>query len=148
MLSMEETQMRNHGGNGTGIPDPEVVEKAKRRQFSAAYKLDVLERADKCQGSRQLGALLRREGLYYSYLTDWRRQREAGTLKALGSKKRGRKRKSAAEVENERLRRENARLQRRLKRAEFLLDIQKKASEILGIELPPVKEDADEDENS
>ena len=94
-----------------------------------------------------MGALLRREGLYSSHVTTWRSQRQAGTLQALSSKKRGRKGKSPAEVENQKLRRENVRLQRKLKRAEFLLDIQKKASEILGIELPPVDED-EEDENA
>lgn len=144
---MQEMQVEeSHGGNNDRGTDPEVVEKAKRRQLSAAYKLRILKLADACRDSREVGALLRREGLYHSYLTDWRRQRETGTLKALSSKKRGRKGKSAPELENEKLRRENKRLQRKLKRAEFLLEIQKKASEILGVELPPVEED-EMDEN-
>ncbi len=124
-------------------PNPEVPAKAKRRQFAPTYKLRILKEADACKSPGEVGALLRREGLYSSHLTTWRKHREAGTLRALGSKKRGRKGKSPLEQENETLRRENVRLQRKLKRAEFLLDIQKKASEILGIELPPVEEDED-----
>ncbi len=124
-----------------GVPNPEVPAKAKRRQFAASYKLRILKKADACKSPSEVGALLRREGLYSSHLTTWRQHREAGTLRALSSKKRGRKGKSPLEQENEKLRRENVRLQRKLKRAEFILDIQKKASEILGIELPPVEED-------
>jgi transposase-like protein len=112
-----------------------VSERAKRRSHSAAYKLQVLVQAEACKNSGEVGALLRREGLYSSHLATWRRQRREGSLEAL-SGKRGRKAKSPEELETERLRRENAKLRRRLERAEFLIEIQKKASEILGMKLP------------
>ena len=124
--------------------NPEVVEKAVRRKFSSAYKLKIVKEADACSAQGDVAALLRREGLYSSHLSTWRKQREEGTLRALSPKKRGRKAKTAAELEVEKLRRENRRLQRKLERAEFLLDVQKKASQILGVELPPVEEDEDE----
>ncbi len=121
-----------------GAGNPEVPEKAKRRKFEAAYKLRVLAEADRCTQPGQLGELLRREGLYASHLTTWRKQRDEGALEALGSKKRGRKakRKDAVALENERLRRENARLTQRLKQAETIIEVQKKVSEMLGIALP------------
>ena len=108
--------------NGSRPPDPEVEPKAKRRQFSAAYKARILEEVDASPG--QAGAILRREGLYSSHLTSWRRQRRTGTLKALG-KKRGPKGKSQEQRENEKLRKENARLQRELEKARILIDAQK-----------------------
>lgn len=128
---------RSGAPSGAGArPDPEVLEKAKRRQFSAEYKLRVVEEADRCREPGAIAALLRREGLYSSHLTEWRRARQAGALGAL-SKRRGPKgrRRDAVTKENERLRQENARLKRRLKQAETILEIQKKASEILGIPL-------------
>ena len=116
-------------------PDPEVVTKAKRRSFTAAYKLWVLEEADKCREQPgQIGALLRREGLYASHLSTWRRQREAGQLAGLRPRKRGRK-ENKEEAEIRRLRRENERLERRLEQAELIIEAQKKLSEILGITL-------------
>ena len=120
-------------------PDPEVVTKAKRRSFTAAYKLWVLEEADKCREQPgQIGALLRREGLYGSHLTTWRRQREAGQLAGLKPRKRGRK-ANKEEAEIGRLRRENKRLERQLEQAELIIEAQKKLSEILGITLERVK---------
>ena len=80
-------------------PDPEVPERAHRRQFTAAYKLRILEEADGCSAPGQLGALLRREGLYSSHLSDWRRQRSQGTLAALATRRRGRPAASAAAME-------------------------------------------------
>ena len=116
--------------------DPEVVAKAKRRKFTAAYKLAVVEEAERATAPGAVGALLRREGLYSSHLVEWRRLREAGALSAL-SKKRGRKptRDPLAE-ENQRLRKENARLARQLQQAETIIDVQKKVSTLLGIPLP------------
>ena len=74
----------------SGTPDPEVPERARRRQFSASYKLQVLREADACSPhTGALGALLRREGLYSSHLTTWRRQRERGQLEALQPRRRG-----------------------------------------------------------
>ena len=120
-------------------PDPEVAEKKPRRKFTAKYKLQILQEADGCSKAGQLGALLRREGLYSSNLTLWRRQRDEGLLDALSPKKRGRKEKEKhplapriAELE-----RENERLRKKLKKAEIIIDVQKKISEILGISQEP-----------
>jgi transposase len=114
--------------------DPEVVAKAKRRRFTAEYKLAVVREADQCTGLGEIGALLRREGLYSSHLTDWRRQREAGELAALAPRKRGRKpselEQQAAEVA--RLERDNERLRERLRQAEAIIGAQKKLAELLG----------------
>ena len=117
---------------------PEVAEKAKRRRFDAAYKLRVLDEAERCTEPGQLGALLRREGLYSSHLTTWRKQREQGALQALGPKKRGRKskRKDPQALEIQRLQRENQRLAERLRQAETIIEVQKKVSEMLGISPP------------
>jgi transposase len=124
--------------------NPEVTERPVRRRFTAEYKLDILRQADLCTEPGRLGALLRREGLYSSNLTTWRRQRDEGTLAALKPKQRGRKSAAADPValENERLRKENTRLAKRLKQAELIIDVQKKVSQILGITLdaPPESE--------
>ena len=121
-------------------PDPEVLPKAKRRNFTASYKLWVLEEADKCrQQPGQIGALLRREGLYSSHLTTWQRQREAGQMAGLKPQKRGRKANEEA-AENIRLRHENKRLTRQLEQAELIIEAQKKLSEILGITLEQPKD--------
>jgi transposase len=117
----------------TNVPDPEVVPKAKRRTFSAKYKLRILEEADSCTEARQIGALLRREGLYSSHLTTWRRQRDKGVLKGLSPQKRGRKRKDELEREVARLQRENERLQANLEQAEMIIEVQKKLSRLLGL---------------
>lgn len=117
-------------------PDPEVTEKAIRRHFTAEYKLKVLRQADDSRTPGEIGALLRKEGLYSSHLTTWRRQREAGVLFALRPKQRGRKAsRHPLQPEVDRLRKENRRLQKRLQRAELIIDIQKKISQILGIPL-------------
>jgi hypothetical protein len=126
-------------GNGKPIPDPAVPEKPVRRRFTAQYKLGVLHAADRCTASGQLGALLRREGLYSSHLTAWRKQRDEGTLAGLRPKRRGRKANPDAPsiAENQRLMRENQRLAAKLRQAETIIEVQKKLSEILGIPLPP-----------
>jgi transposase-like protein len=118
-------------------PDPQVLERPVRRTFDRDYKLRILQEADACTESGQLGALLRREGLYSSHLTAWRRQRTAGTLAGLAPKRRGRKAQAVDPLaeENRRLRRENQRLATRLKQAETIIEVQKKVSEILGIPL-------------
>lgn len=118
-------------------PDPQVLERPVRRTFDRDYKLRILQEADACTESGQLGALLRREGLYSSHLTAWRRQRTAGTLAGLAPKRRGRKARVVDPLaeENHRLRRENERLATRLKQAETIIEVQKKVSEILGIPL-------------
>ena len=118
-------------------PDPEVAERAARRRFTAEYKLRVLHEADACAGTGELGGLLRREGLYSSHLTTWRRQREQGTLAALSPKKRGRPATPGSPLARRvaELEREKARLEGRLKQAETIIEVQKKISEILGIPL-------------
>ena len=117
----------------TNIPDPEVVPKAKRRKFTAEYKRRILEEADNCTEAGQIGALLRREGLYSSHLTTWRRQRDQGAVKGLSPRKRGRKKKDELEREVARLQRENERLQANLEQAETIIDVQKKLSKLLGL---------------
>jgi transposase-like protein len=117
-----------------GALDPEVTERAKRRRFTAEYKLGILRQADACKGDGDLGALLRREGLYSSHLVTWRRQRDEIAKAGLKARKRGPKPK-AVDPRVKQLKRENARLKRRLERVELMLDIQKKASEMLGIPL-------------
>ena len=113
------------------MPNTEVVAKAKRKRFTAAEKLRILREVDACQGSGEIGALLRREGIYSSYLTTWRRQRERGELDGLAPRKRGPKPNPEA-IELAKLRREHARLQDRLERAEFIIDFQKKVAQMFG----------------
>jgi len=117
------------------IPDPEVSGRPARRQFSAAYKLKILEEADRCANSGEVGALLRREGLYASHLAAWRKARRTGSLSALG-RKRGRKPQRTPETEEiGRLRRENRRLRAKLERAQTIIEVQKKLAAVLGIGL-------------
>lgn len=116
-------------------PNPEVVEHARRRQFTAAYKVRILREADTCEPG-QLGALLRREGLYSSHLTHWRQQRERGLLAALAPGRRGRPVGTTGEQELARLRQENERLTQKLAAAEAIIDIQKKVSALLGLTTP------------
>ncbi len=108
------------------IEAPEVVAKARRRQFSAAYKARILREAEACRATGQIGALLRREGLYSSHLVEWCRLRARGALEALAAKKRGRKSvRDARDRENAKLSRENARLRRKLAQAEAVIEVQK-----------------------
>jgi transposase len=115
------------------VPDPEVVPRAERRQFSGPYKLRILEEVDRCTERGQIGALLRREGLYSSHLSTWRRQRAAGQLQALSPQKRGPKAREVGAEELVRLQRENERLRARLEQAEIIIDVQKKLSRLLGL---------------
>lgn len=112
-------------------PDPEVVPRAERRRYSAEYKRRILEAYYACEEPGEKGALLRKEGLYSSYITKWRRQQEQGELRGLAPKKRGPKVDLQAE-EVARLKRENERLRRRLEQAELIIDVQKKVSQMLG----------------
>ena len=91
---MKVNQSVSNNGNHQVMgkePDSQVVPKAKRRRFNAKYKLDILAEADNCTERGEIGALLRREGLYSSHLTDWRKQRDRGALEGLRGRKRGRK---------------------------------------------------------
>jgi transposase-like protein len=115
----------------------EVLAKAERRRFTGEYKLRVLREADRCRQPGEIGALLRREGLYGSNLTTWRKQRESGELAGLKGQRRGpkgREKNPLADRVRE-LERETLRLKRRAERAEGIVELQKKVSEILGIEL-------------
>lgn len=125
-------------GNGAILgTEVEVLAKAERRRFTAEYKREVLREADHCKQPGEIGALLRREGLYWSNLTNWRKQRERGELAGLSARRRGPEKKARNPLANrvQELERENLRLKRRAERAEGLVELQKKVSEILGIEL-------------
>jgi transposase-like protein len=117
-------------------PDPEVPVKARRRTFTAAYKLAILAELDKAKPG-ETGAILRREGLYSSSLVEWRRQRARGKLRPKEPARRGPPATvpAADAAEMEKLRRENARLTRQLAKAQLVIDIQKKASQIMEIDL-------------
>jgi len=118
------------------------VPKAKRRQFSVAYKKRILAEMDGCTEAGQIGSILRREGLYSSHLSTWRRQRERGELGGASATNRGRPAKSKSEQELVHLRQENERLQHRLAQAEAIIDIQKKVSQLIG----PILTDSQPDE--
>ena len=149
----ERSEAARSGGSSTGEraptpvpPDPEVPARHMKRRFTTAYKLDILRRADACTQSGELGALLRKEGLYSSHLVTWRRQRAHG----LTPKKRGRKPTSSdprvrtLEREKTALAADNRRLARRLERAETIIAFQKKVAELLGIPLKPLPSDEDD----
>jgi transposase len=126
------------GANPKPHPDPEVVPQAKRRQFTAEYKQRILEAADQAAGSGGIGAMLRREGLYSSLLTTWRREREAGVRQALTPNKRGPKSKrDPLQEATDKLRRENERLTEQLRKAEIVIDVQKKVAALLGWPIAP-----------
>ncbi|MGH2706985.1 MAG: transposase [Actinomycetota bacterium] len=118
------------GAVSTRPPDPEVPEKPKRRRFTTEYKQRILAEADALPEGG-IGALLRREGLYWSHLVDWRRQRAGGTL---GTARPGRPARDPKDVELEALRAENERLRQRVEQAEAVIDVQKKLSRLLGID--------------
>src|SRR5215210_6099118 len=117
-------------------PDPELVERPRRRRFSAEYKLRVLREADACTRPGEVGALLRREGLYTSHLTYWRKQREAGALKALG-RPRGRKPAERRDAELAALRRRAERAEAELEKAKRVIEVQGNVSALLGELLEP-----------
>ena len=117
--------------SGAGTPDPEVVPKAMHRRFTAEYKKRILAEADACTKPGQIGALLRREGLYRSHLGKWREQRKQFGLAGLAPQRRGPKPDPQA-AEIARLQRENERLLARLRRAENIIDVQKKLLSYLG----------------
>ena len=126
-------------------PDPQVLERPQRRRFTVEYKAGIVREAELLTEHGQIGALLRREGLYSSQLTQWRRAYREGALSALRDDKRGRKRiKHPLEKENERLKKDKIRLERRLSQAEAVIDVQKKLSEILGVPLNSIENEGDE----
>jgi transposase len=121
---------------GAGVPDPELAERARRRRFSAEYKLAILQEADRCSRPGEIGALLRREGLYSSLLTEWRRARESGALEAL-ERPRGRRAGDPRDAELTRLRRRAERAETELSKARKVIEVQGKVSALLGELLEP-----------
>jgi transposase-like protein len=122
------------------VPDPAVDAKPQRRRFTAEYKLRILREVERAKGTGEVGAILRREGLYSSHLVTWRRERDHVAKAALSARRRGPKRK----VEDPRIKqleREMGKLRRHNQRLEAMLEIQKKASELLGIPLSPLEPD-------
>lgn len=119
------------------VPDPEVRVTARRRSFSDAYKLEILRCTDACTQPGEIGALLKEEGLYSSLLSKWRSARAAGRLNGTRERKRGPKPPTNRElaVQNAALQRENARLRERLATAETIIAVQKKLSQLLGLEI-------------
>jgi transposase len=113
-----------------GVPDPELVDRAKRRKFTAKYKLEILEKADACTAPGEIGELLRREGLYTSHLTYWRKQRRDGALHELGQS-RGRKPADRRDVEIAGLRRRAERAEAELAKAKKVIEIQGNVSALL-----------------
>jgi transposase-like protein len=131
---MSQNELKQINPNGTGKldqPDPEVVVPTQRRQFTAADKLRLLDEVDQCDPG-QIGAILRREGLYSSHLSQWRRQRATGQLAGLTSQPRGRKAVPQA-AELAALRRENERLQAELEQAKLIIEVQKKLCQLFGL---------------
>jgi transposase len=124
--------------SGVERPDPEVVPQGRRRMFSAKYKLSILEKAEACTGPGDLGALLRREGLYSSNLRTWRRQRDQGSLQGLAPRRRGPPPDPNRELLTRvaKLENENRRLAEKLEKAELIIEVQKKVARLLGTEQP------------
>ena len=124
-------------GRARPTPDPEVVAKPKRRQFTAQYRLRILEEAERCTQPGEVGRLLRREGLYSSHLTAWRKARRKGSLRELAPKKRGAKpgERNPLDAKVRALEAKVARLEHELHTAHTILDVQGKISGLLGLNL-------------
>ena len=138
MTSKIDQQAQAKGQSPAKVPETEVVPRAKRRRFTAAYKLRITQEAEACTERGEIGALLRREGLYSSHLSMWRKQRDAGEL---ADKRRGRKGDPAA-AELQRLKRENERLRQELEKSQLVIEVQKKLSQVLGLEQTALDGDA------
>ena len=122
------------GGRAAPRPNPEVLARAKRRTYTGEFKQKILTEADAARGSGEIGAVLRQHRLYSSHLTKWRKERKAGILEGLAPQKRGPKSKAnPLAAENQKLRRDNGRLTDRLRKAEIVIDVQKKVAMLLGI---------------
>lgn len=142
-MDSTQAQQRQPGRNGVAVaspapPDPEVKPRATRRSFTAQQKLKILRETDALEPG-ELGAYLRRRGLYSSHLSTWRKQREEGLLASLAPKKRGAPPRPPEARRVTELERELAQLRRKLERAETIIDVQKKLCELLGV--PPAKRD-------
>ena len=144
MLGLRERMEENGTAPGSGEAkrsaaapaDPEVVDKPLRRRFDPSYKLRIVEEADRCTEPGEVGRLLRREGLYSSHLTTWRKAARSGWLRAL-SKRRGRKPSERNPLEGKvrKLERENTRLEKELEKARLIIDVQGKVAGLLGLSL-------------
>ncbi len=125
------------GREGRGeVPEPELVEGPRRRRFTAEYKLRILQEADACTRAGEIGALLRREGLYSSLLSEWRKQRDHGALAAL-ERARGRRKPHPLQAENARLRQRAERAEADLVKARKVIEVQGNVSALLGELLKP-----------
>lgn len=136
---MERSETERSGGadpparpNPAGV-ETEVIEQARRRSFPTSYKIKIVSEADRLSGTGEIGAMLRREGVYASQLAKWRKLRDQGALSGLSAKKRGPKpvENGAVVKENQRLKNENERLRKKLHKAEMLIDLQKKVAALL-----------------
>lgn len=138
MTDKTNKTMQANGKAPSDRPKTEVVPRAKRRRFTAAYKQRIVAEADACTERGEIGALLRREGLYSSHLSNWRKQRDRGELT---DRKRGRKGNPAG-AELKRLQRENERLRQELEKAQLVIEVQKKLSQALGLDQTETSDDA------
>lgn len=118
------------------LPDPEVPAKAQRRKFGAEDKQRILEETDRAAGHGGIGAILRREGIYSSTLHAWRKERATAVQKAFSQKRGPQSKRHPLASENERLRRQNQRLQEELEKAHIIIDVQKKVAKLLGHPIP------------
>ncbi len=130
---------RVSASSAASLPDPEVPAKPQRRIFSAEYKKRILEEVDAATAPGAIGALLRRERIYSSTLSGWRKEREAAVRKAFSQKRGPQSKRHPLASENEKLRRQNQRLQEELHKAHIIIDVQKKVARLLG---PPGPEGA------
>lgn len=126
------------GQEAGAVPDPEVTPRAKRRTFSGAYKEKILAEVEAAAGSGGIGEILRREGLYSSTLTTWRKERDGAVHKAFSRKRGPEPKNNPLTGEVEKLRRQNQRLQEELRKAEIIIDVQKKVAMLLGRPLAPI----------
>jgi transposase len=133
---------RKRPGASIPAPDPQLAERPRRRSFTAAYKLGIVREADACTEPGEIGALLRREGLYTSHLSTWRKQRDEGALEAF-SKRRGRRGADARDREIEWLRRRAERAETELEKARKVIEVQGNVSALLGALLEPRSADED-----
>lgn len=139
----ERSGVATGGAARRGAPDPELIERPRRRRFSAEYKLRILREADACTESGKIGALLRREGLYSSILSEWRKQRDQGALEAL-DRPRGRRKPHPLEAENAHLRWRAERAEAELAKARKVIEVQGNVSALLGELLEPRGAKSDE----
>lgn len=139
------TSANSKENDSSSEPNPEVSEKPVRRSFSPSYQARIVREADACTEKGQISALLRREGLYSSQLFEWRKKYRRGAQAALQGKKRGRKStKTSEEKEIDRLKKQVASLEKQLHQAETIIDVQKKISDLLGIQQPPIETNEDD----